>query len=167
MAATTARLLADLPHEPGYSPVPGCDAGTPVVAARLALAPASDNLRPLRPVRLRALTQRSGTLRAQRTTWPPARTCCRPAAIMTHASEIILRTLAVGASQLSLDRLRRRAARRSRSHGRNPDILACSHRDIVTTDAWPGIGLTPVAHEDDLVVQTGRLAYRNPRRTHA
>ena len=35
----------------------------------------------------------------------------------------------------------------------------------MTTDAWPGIGLTPVAHEDDLVVQTGRLAYRNPRST--
>lgn len=103
MAATTARLLADLPHEPRHSPVPECDAGTPVVAARLALAPASDNLRPLRPVRLRALTQPSGTLRPQRTTWPPARTCCRPAAIMTHASEIILRAPTVGASQLSLE----------------------------------------------------------------
>ena len=42
------------------------------------------------------------------------------------------------------------------------------HWDIVTTGAWRGSGLTPVAYEiDDLVVQTGRLAYRNPRWTPA
>jgi hypothetical protein len=40
------------------------------------------------------------------------------------------------------------------------------HWDIVTTGAWRGTGLTPVAHEiDDLVMRTGRLAYRNPRWT--
>ena len=42
------------------------------------------------------------------------------------------------------------------------------HWDIVTTGTHRGAGLTPVASEiSDLVLRTGRLAYRNPRWTPA
>jgi hypothetical protein len=90
-------------------------------------------------------------------------------AIITHASEIILRTLAEGASQLNLDPafaagLYDAAAAMGETWTSWRAITG--HWDIVTTGAWRGSGLTPVAYEiDDLVVQTGRLAYRNPRWT--
>ena len=87
-------------------------------------------------------------------------------AIITHVSEIILRTLAVRASQLSLEPaftagLDDAAAAMGEAWTSWRTITG--HWDIVTTGAWRGTGLTPIAHEiDDLVVQTGRLAYRNP-----
>lgn len=109
--------------------------------------------------------------------WSPAATSLSwrrdalASAIITHASEIILRTLAEGASQLSLEP--------AFAAGLYDAVAAMGetwtswraitgHWDIVTTGAWRGSGLTPVAYEiDDLVVQTGRLAYRNPRWTPA
>ena len=47
MAATIARLLADLPDEFGPSPDPEREAGAPVVTARLALARAVHRLQPV------------------------------------------------------------------------------------------------------------------------
>ena len=47
MAATIARLLADLPDEFGPSPDPEREAGAPVVTARLALARAVQRLQPV------------------------------------------------------------------------------------------------------------------------
>ena len=109
--------------------------------------------------------------------WSPAATSLSwrrdalASAIITHASEIILRTLAEGASQLSLEPafaagLYDAAAAMGGTWTSWRAITG--HWDIVTTGAWRGSGLTPVAYEiDDLVVQTGRLAYRNPRWTPA
>ena len=109
--------------------------------------------------------------------WSPAATSLSwrrdalATAIITHASEIILRTLAVRACQLSLEPaftagLHDAAAAMGGTWTSWRAIAG--HWDIVTTGAWRGAGLTPIAHEiDDLVVQTGRLAYHNPRWTPA
>ena len=114
---------------------------------------------------------------AARARWSPAanslswRRDALASAIITHTSEIILRTLAAGAAQLSLEPafaagLHDAAAAMGGAWTSWRAITG--HWDIVTTGAWRGTGLTPVAHEiDDLVVQTGRLAYRNPHWTPA
>ncbi len=107
--------------------------------------------------------------------WSPAATSLSwrrdalASAIITHASEIILRTLAEAASQLSLEPAFATALYDAAAAMRGTWTswrAITGHWDIVTTGAWRGTGLTPVAYEiDDLVVQTGRLAYRNPRWT--
>jgi hypothetical protein len=104
--------------------------------------------------------------------WSPAATSLSwrrdalATAIITHASEIILCTLAARAAQLSLEPaftagLHDAAAAMGGAWTSWRAITG--HWDIVTTGAWRGTGLTPIAREiDDLVVQTGRLAYCNP-----
>ena len=47
MAATVTRFLADLPDEGGALPNPEREAGAPVITAKLALARAVHNLRPV------------------------------------------------------------------------------------------------------------------------
>jgi hypothetical protein len=90
-------------------------------------------------------------------------------AITSHASELILRTLAERADQLSLEpafgaRLHDAANQMARSWASWRAVA--DHWDIVTTGTNRGAGLTPVAAEiSDLVLRTGRLAYRNPHWT--
>jgi hypothetical protein len=80
-----------------------------------------------------------------------------------------LRTLAERASQLGLQ-----SALRARLHDTANAMARAwaswrtvtDHWDIVTTGTNRGVGLTPVAAEiSDLVLRTGRLAYRNPHWT--
>ena len=47
LVATLGRFLADLPDDPGSSPVPERDAGTRITTAKLALGRAAQNLRPV------------------------------------------------------------------------------------------------------------------------
>jgi hypothetical protein len=90
-------------------------------------------------------------------------------AITGHASEFILRTLAERASQLSLEpafgaRLQDAANQMARAWASWRAVAG--QWDIVTTGTYRGAGLTPVAAEiSDLVLRTGRLAYRNPHWT--
>jgi hypothetical protein len=112
---------------------------------------------------------------AARSRWSPAaaslswRRDALASAITSHASELILRTLAARAGQLGLQ-----PAFGARLHD-TADTMAqawtswravTGHWDIVTTGASRGAGLTTVATEiSDLVLRTGRLAYRNPHWT--
>jgi len=104
--------------------------------------------------------------------WSPAATSASwryhalAAAITGHGNELILRTLAERARQLTLepDLAAMLAAA--------ADDMTCAwqswraitgHWDILTTGSSPHAGTTPVAAEiADLALRTGRLAYRNP-----
>ena len=92
-------------------------------------------------------------------------------AITSHGSEFILHTLAERAGQLGLEpafRARLHEAAQSMQRAWKAWRAVTDHWDIVTTGTHRGAGLTPVASEiSDLVLRTGRLAYRNPRWTPA
>lgn len=114
---------------------------------------------------------------AARARWAPAATSLSwrrdalASAITSHSSEFILRTLAERAEQLSLEpafqaQLRDAAEGMRRTWKAWRDVAG--HWDVITTGAPRGVGMTPVAHEiSDLVLRTGRLAYRNPHWTPA
>jgi hypothetical protein len=90
-------------------------------------------------------------------------------AITSHASEFILRTLAERAGQLGLEpafKARLHDAANQMAQAWTSWRAVAGHWDIVTTGTNRGSGLTPVATEiSDLVLRTGRLAYRNPHWT--
>ena len=92
-------------------------------------------------------------------------------AITSHGSELILRTLAERAGQLGLEpafQTRLHEAAQSMQRAWKAWRAVTDHWDIVTTGTHRGAGLTPAASEiTDLVLRTGRLAYRNPRWTPA
>ena len=90
-------------------------------------------------------------------------------AITSHASELILRSLAERARQLDLSpaigaQLTSAADALSQAW---PAFRAIArHWDTISTGAHHGRDISPVAAEaDDLVLRTGRLAYDNPRWT--
>jgi hypothetical protein len=91
------------------------------------------------------------------------------AAITSHASEFILRTLAERAHQLGLEsafRARLQDAANQMAQAWASWRAVAGQWDIVTTGTNRGAGLTPVATEiSDLVLRTGRLAYRDPHWT--
>lgn len=92
-------------------------------------------------------------------------------AIITHASELVLRTLSQRADQLGLEptiQAQLSAAADSLGHAWRSWRSVTSQWDILTTGAPHGSTITPVAAEiQDLVLQTGRLAYSNPHWTPA
>jgi hypothetical protein len=114
---------------------------------------------------------------ATRAGWSPAATSASwrhdalASAITTHASQIVLRLLAERASQLGLEPMfRAQLSTTADSMGQACQswLAITSHWDTLTTGTNRGSGTTPVAAEiQDLVVQTGRLAYRNPHGTPA
>jgi hypothetical protein len=114
---------------------------------------------------------------AARARWSPAansaswRRDALASAITSHGSELILRTLAERAGQLGLEpafQARLYEAAQSMQRAWKAWRAVTDHWDIVTTGTHRGAGLTPVAGEiSDLVLRTGRLAYRNPRWTPA
>ena len=109
--------------------------------------------------------------------WSPAATSLSwrrdalASAITSHASELVLRTLAERADQLGMQplfgaRLRTAACHMVRVW--QSWRAVADQWDIVTTGAVRGAGLTPVAAEiGDLALRAGRLAYRNPHWTPA
>jgi hypothetical protein len=114
---------------------------------------------------------------AARARWAPAATSLSwrrdalACAITGHASELVLRTLAERAGQLGLQpvlgaQLAAAAGHMCRSWTAWRDVTG--QWDIVTTGAFRGVGVTPVAAEiGDLAVRAGRLAYSNPHWTPA
>jgi hypothetical protein len=112
-----------------------------------------------------------------RAPWPPAATSASwpraalGSAIVSHCSEIILRTLAERTRQLAMDPVldcQLRAAADGMQQACASWRAVTRHWDIVTTGTHRGAGTTPVAAEiTDLVAQAGRLTYRNPRWTPA
>jgi hypothetical protein len=107
---------------------------------------------------------------AARARWSPAanstswRRDALASAITSHATELILRALAERAAQLGADP----AIRRGLAAAADASAQACAawravarRWDVISTGTAPAI--SPVAAElDDLVLRTGRLAYRNP-----
>lgn len=87
-------------------------------------------------------------------------------AITTHLSELILRSVAERASHLGIQPAFPawlNAAADSMGQACRSWRLVTGQWDILTTGAPRGTGLTPVATEiQDLVLQTGRLAYHDP-----
>jgi hypothetical protein len=128
---------------------------------------------PLTAERLRYLTCDF----AARARWSPAATSLSwrrdalASAIIAHASELILRALTERAAQLGLEPAfgaRLHDAVTAMGRAWTSWRAVAGHWDIMTTGARRGTGLTPVAREiDDLVLRTGRLAYRNLRWTPA
>ncbi len=114
---------------------------------------------------------------AARARWSPAATSLSwrrdalASAITSHASELVLRTLAERAGQLGLEpvvgaQLATAAGHMSRSWTAWRAVTG--QWDIVTTGAFRGVGVTPVAAEiGDLALRAGRLAYSNPHWTPA
>jgi hypothetical protein len=117
--------------------------------------------------RLRRVTQAFAT----RARWSPAanstswRREALASAITSHASELILRTLAKRAVKLGVDP----AVPRGLAAAADASAQACAawravtrQWDVISTGTAP-TAISPVAAElDDLVLRTGRLAYRNP-----
>ncbi len=109
--------------------------------------------------------------------WSPAATSLSwrrdalAAAITSHASELVLHTLAERASQLGLEpafRTQLSTAADNLNRSCRQWRAVTSQWDILTTGAPRGSGITPVAAEiQDLVLQTGRIAYHNPQWTPA
>jgi hypothetical protein len=109
--------------------------------------------------------------------WSPATTStswrrdAQASAITGHASEIILRTLADRTGQLGLDpslRAQLSNAADSMRQAWQSWRAVTDQWDILSTGIPCGSRLTPVAAEiQDLVLQTGRLAYSNPQWTPA
>lgn len=109
--------------------------------------------------------------------WSPAATSLSwrrdalASAITSHASELILRTLAERAGQLGMEPLfgaRLRTAAGHMAEAWQSWRAVAGQWDIVTTGAVRSAGLTPVAAEiADLALRAGRLAYRNPHWTPA
>jgi hypothetical protein len=87
-------------------------------------------------------------------------------AITSHASELILRALADRAAQLGADP----AVQHGLATAADASAQACAawravtrHWDTISTGTPTAKAISPVAAElDDLVLRTGRLAYRNP-----
>jgi len=114
---------------------------------------------------------------AARARWSPAaasaswRRDALASAITSHGNEFILRTLAERAGQLGLEpafRAQLRDAAQAMERAWKSWRAVTEQWDIVTTGAYRGAGLTPAAREiGDLVLRTGRLAYRNPHWTPA
>ncbi len=114
---------------------------------------------------------------AARARWSPAATSASwrrdalASAIASHGSEIVLRTLAERAAQLGMEpalRAQLGTAAEHMARAWKSWRAVTEQWDIVTTGAYRGAGLTPVAAEiGDLALRTGRLAYRNPRWTPA
>jgi hypothetical protein len=114
---------------------------------------------------------------APRARWSPAATSASwrrdalASAITSHGSELILRRLTERAGQLGMEPTFRaqlhntaQAMHRTWRSWR----AVTDHWDIMTTGTNRGAGLTPAAAEiGDLVLLTGRLAYRNPHWTPA
>ena len=92
-------------------------------------------------------------------------------AITSHASDLVLRTLAERAGQLGMEPLfgaRLRTAAWHMVEAWQSWRAVAGQWDIVTTGAVRGAGLTPVAAEiGDLALRAGRLAYRNAHWTPA
>jgi hypothetical protein len=92
-------------------------------------------------------------------------------AIISHASDLILRALADRASQLGLHPLlatQLRAAAGQMTPAWTAWRAVAGHWDILTTGTYRGAGLTPVAADiGDLALRAGRLVYRNPNWTPA
>ena len=128
---------------------------------------------PVTAERLRHATLASAT----RARWSPSATSLSwrrdalACAITGHASELVLRTLAVCFGRAGVE------PALAAQLGCAADHMAqtwqawravTTHWDVVTTGAPRGVGLTPVAAEiEDLALRTGRLAYRNPNWTPA
>jgi hypothetical protein len=123
------------------------------------------------------ITSTAGRLRritpafAARARWSPAanstswRRVALASAITSHASELILRALADRAAQLGADP----AVQHGLATAADASARTCAawravtrHWDVISTGTAPR-AVSPVAAElDDLVLRTGRLAYRNP-----
>ncbi len=160
--AAGRKLLLGIPagfppprQPPGNAePVPELCAGITVTAERLRHA-----------VRASAV-QGSWSPAANSRSW---RRHALASAITGHASELILRSVTERAGQLDLSPAIR-AQLTSAAHALSQAwpafrAIAC-HWDIISTGAYQGRDISPVAAEvEDLVLRTGRLAYDSPRWT--
>ena len=177
-AASTAILGAQKAHYP----LPACDlldvipANVPPPRQQLGGSETPDELSHRLCLTAERLRYTAYTFAAS-VRWSPAATSAswrrdaQASAITGHASEIILRTLADRTRQLGLDpslRAQLNNAADSMRQAWQSWRSVTDQWDILTTGIPRGSGLTPVAAEiQDLVLQTGRLAYSNPRWTPA